>query len=131
MGGFEDPRLRRSLAAVLATASIMSAGDALAQDIAKAPDPAASSSEEIAKKLERMELRIRSLEAELKKKNDVAAASASPGNPATPASAANPPGAKPVRAAAGGAPDWVTSSQPATANAPAANPPGGKPARPV
>ena len=138
MGESGDLRLRQSLAALLATVSIMSAGDAFAQDIAKAstPDAAASSSEEIAKKLELMERRIRSLEAELKKKNDVAAASgASPGNPATPASAANPPGAKPLRAAAG-APDWVTSSQPATANAPnanapAANPPGGKPAKPV
>jgi hypothetical protein len=143
MGESGDLRLRQSFAALLATASIMSAGDTSAQDIAKAsmPEPAASSSEEIGKKLERMEQRIRSLEAELKKKNDVAAASgASPGNPAAPASAVNPPGAKPVRAAAG-APDWVTSSQPAATNAPtsnapaatapAANPPGGKPAKPV
>src|SRR5450631_3667540 len=65
------PSRRRTFAALLATASIMGAGNAFAQDPAKpaAPEPA-SSSEDLAKKFELMDQRIRALEAELKKKND-------------------------------------------------------------
>jgi hypothetical protein len=104
------PFRRRTFAALLATASIISAGNAFAQDPAKpaAPEPA-SSSEDLAKKFELMDQRIRALEAELKKKNDAAAAAAAtpPGNPVTPA--------KPVRAS--GAPDWVTSTPPAKTDA--------------
>ncbi len=105
---------RRTLATLLATASIMGAGGAYAQNAVKssALDPP-TSNEDVAKKLERMEQRIRSLESELKKKNDYASAPAS----GVPASTANPPGARSGRQAAAGAPDWVTSTPPAKSDA--------------
>ena len=101
---------RRTFAALLATASIIGTGDAFAQAAARSspPDPAPAS-EDLAKKLDLMEQRIRTLEAELKKKNDCAPASAARGTPAS--------NAKPARQPAGGAPDWVTSTPPAKSDA--------------
>jgi hypothetical protein len=106
---------RRALAALLATAAILGAGEAFAQDPVKSQDPVQSqnpikssavapppSNEDVAKKLELMEQRIRTLEAELKKKNDCPPAPAGQGAPAS---------AKPARQS--GAPDWVTSNSPA------------------
>ncbi len=102
---------RRTFAALLATASIIGAGSVSAQPPAKSappPDPApapasAPPSDDMAKKLELMEQRIRALEGELKKKTDCVPAAAGRG---TPASSAKP--AKPA-----GTPDWVTSTPPA------------------
>jgi hypothetical protein len=98
-----DSRHRRTLAALLATAAIMGGSEAYAQDTVRssALDPP-TSNEDVAKKLERMEQRIRTLESELKKKNEPAPAAA---------------GAKPARQAASGAPDWVTSTPSAKSDA--------------
>jgi hypothetical protein len=98
---------RRTFAALLATAALIGAGDTFAQIAARSsppPDPApTAANEDVLKKLELMEQRIRRLEGELKKKNDCAPAAAGRG---TPASSAKP--AKPA-----GTPDWVTATPPA------------------
>jgi hypothetical protein len=150
--------MNRMFAALLTSAAIMGGGEAFAQTAVKSStlEPPVTN-DDVAKKLEQMEERIRALESELKKKNDAPA----PANPVSGAPTANPVGAKPGSAtpgsakpssatpgkqAAPGAPDWVTSAPPAKSDAaqpakpgaagetPAANPgetaPAAKPAKP-
>jgi len=70
--GFAAPHSRRRMFAVLlATAAVIGTGGALAQPAAKSAPPsdpaAAPANDDMAKKLELMEQRIRALEGELKK----------------------------------------------------------------
>ncbi len=95
---------------------------------------AAPPSDDIAKKFEAMEQRIKALETDLKKKNEAAAAG-TPGAPGTPG--ATPVAGKPGKPAPPGAPDWVTSTQPGAAPAnpaspaaPGATPVAAKPGKP-
>src|ERR1700756_5651897 len=73
--GLAAPHSRRRMFAVLlATAAVIGTCDALAQPPAKSAPPSdpapAPASDDMAKKLELMEQRIRALESELKKKSD-------------------------------------------------------------
>ena len=106
--GFAAPHSRRRMFAVLlATAAVIGTGGALAQPAAKSAPPsdpaAAPANDDMAKKLELMEQRIRALEGELKKRSDCVPAAPGRGTPA--------PSAKPAKQA--GTPGWVTSTPPA------------------
>jgi hypothetical protein len=121
--------MNRMFAALLTFAAIMGGGEAFAQTAVKSSvlEPLVTN-DDVAKKLEQMEQRIRTLEDELKKKNDAPApANAVSGTPAanpvgakpgsaTPVSA-KPGGVTPGRQTAPGAPDWVTSAPPAKSDA--------------
>jgi hypothetical protein len=106
--GLAAPHSRRRMFAVLlATAAIIGTGGALAQPASKSAPPsgpaAAPASDDMAKKLELMEQRIRALEGELKKRSDCVPAAPGRGTPAS--------STKPAKQA--GTPDWVTSTPPA------------------
>jgi hypothetical protein len=83
-----------------------------------APGQPSAANDDVAKKLQLMEQRIKALETELSKKNGAAPAAGAPGSGATPA------GAKPAKQAPAGAPDWVTSTQPSSGAKPDAAQPG-------